>query len=79
MVHKWRNQQHVLFSGELKMTAKCALMGRYRPKDPQVDQQLADWFMISDQRSHCKNVHLTADLNDIDNRTVYITPTSCLC
>ena len=26
MVHKWRNQQHVLFSGELKMTAKRASM-----------------------------------------------------
>ena len=24
MVRKWRNQQHVLFSGELKMTAKRA-------------------------------------------------------
>ena len=27
-------------------------MGRYRPKDPEVDQQLADWF--SDQRSQGK-------------------------
>lgn len=27
MVRKWRNQQHVLFSGELKMTAKRASMG----------------------------------------------------
>ena len=26
MVRKWRNQQHVLFSGELKMTAKRASM-----------------------------------------------------
>ena len=30
MVRKWRNQQHVLFSGELKMTAKRALMGCYQ-------------------------------------------------
>ena len=30
MVHKWRNQQHVLFSGELKMTAKRASIGRYQ-------------------------------------------------
>ena len=49
MVRKWRNQQHVLFRGKLKMTAKRASMGRYRPKDPELDQQLADWF--SDQRS----------------------------
>ena len=47
MVRKWRNQQHVLFSGELRMTAKRASMGRYRPKDPELDKQLADWF--SDQ------------------------------
>ena len=53
MVCKWRNQQHVLYTGELKMTAKRASMGRYRPKDPELDQQLADWF--SDQRSQGKN------------------------
>ena len=53
MVRKWRNQQHILFTGELKMTANRASMGRYRPKDPELDQQLADWF--SDQRSQGKN------------------------
>ena len=42
MVRKWRNQQHVLFTGELRMTA-----------DPELDQQLADWF--SDQRSQAKH------------------------
>ena len=41
MVRIWRNQQRVLFSGELRMTAKRASMGRYRPKDPELDQQLA--------------------------------------
>ena len=60
MVRKWRNQQHVLFSGELKMTAKRASMGRYRPKDPEVDQQLADWF--TDQRSQGKNCSLKMTL-----------------
>jgi len=60
MVRKWRNQQHVLFSGELKMTDKRASMGRYRPKDPEVDQQLADWF--SDQRSQGKNFSLKMTL-----------------
>ena len=47
MVRKWRNQQHVLFSGELKMTAKRASMGRYRPKDPEVDQ--SSWAQPSFQ------------------------------
>ena len=53
MVRKWRNQQRVLFSGELQMTAKRASMGRYRPKDPELDQQLADWF--SDQQTQGKH------------------------
>ena len=48
MVGKWQNQQHVLFTGELKMTVKRASMVRYRPKDPNLDQRLAGWF--SDQR-----------------------------
>ena len=54
MVRKWRNQQDILFSGELKMTAKRASMGGYRPKDPELDQLLADWF--SDQRSQGKQM-----------------------
>ena len=33
MVRKWRNQQHVLFSGELKMTAKRASMGVFNSHD----------------------------------------------
>ena len=49
MVRKWRNQLHMLFNGELKMTAKRASMGRYKPKYPELDQRLADWF--NDQRS----------------------------
>ena len=40
MVRKWRNQQHALFTGELKMIAKCASMGHYRPKDPELDQHV---------------------------------------
>jgi len=42
------------------MTAKGALMGRYQPKHPEVDQQLADWF--SDQRSQGKNCSLKMTL-----------------
>ena len=38
IVRKWHNQQDILFSGKLKMTAKRASMGRYRPKDPELDQ-----------------------------------------
>jgi len=57
MVRKWRNQQHVLFSGELKMTAKRASMGCYWPKEPEVDQQLVDWF--SNQRSQGLTVNST--------------------
>jgi len=53
MVWKWRNEQHVLFTGERKMTAKHASVGRYLPKDPELDQQLADWFC--DHRSQGKN------------------------
>ena len=33
MVWKWCNQQHVLFSGGLPMTAKCASLQHYKPKD----------------------------------------------
>ena len=56
IVRKWRNKQHFLFSGEVKMTAKRASMGRYRPKDPDADQQLVDRF--SNQRSQGKNCSL---------------------
>ena len=49
MVRKWRNQLHMLFNGELKMTAKRASMGRYKPKYTKLNQRLADWFR--DQRS----------------------------
>ena len=48
------NNRALLFSGELRMTAKRASMGRYRPKDPELDQQLADWFDDQwTQGKHC--------------------------
>ena len=53
VVRKWRNQQHVLFSGELRMTAKHASVGRYRLIDPELEQQLANWF--SNQRTQGKH------------------------
>ena len=73
MVRKWRNQQQVLFSGELKMTAKRASMARYRPKDPEVNHQLADWF--SDQRSQSKNCSLKMTLTTalFTQQMVYVT------
>ena len=74
MVRKWRNQR-VLFSGELRMTAQRASMGRYRPKDPELDQQLADWF--SDQRTqgkHCRFslVNCCKRVENRDHFDVYI-------
>ena len=48
------------FSGELRMTAKRASMGCYRPKDPELDQQLADWF--SDQWTQGKHLAINLDL-----------------
>ena len=60
MERKWHNQQHVLFSRELRMTAKRASMGCYRPKDPELDQQLDDWF--SDQRTQGKHLAFNLDL-----------------
>ena len=33
MVRKWCNQKHVIFSGELRMTAKCASMECYQLMD----------------------------------------------
>lgn len=50
MVPQWQNQQHVLFTGKLKMTAKHTSLGRYRPKDPHLDQRLPDWFSNQSQR-----------------------------
>ena len=44
IVRKWCKHHDVLFSGELKMTAKRVLNGCYRLKDPQLDQILADRF-----------------------------------
>ena len=42
------------------MTAKPASMGRYWPKDPELDQQLADWF--SDQWTQGKHLAINLDL-----------------
>ena len=35
-------------------------LARYRPKDPELDQQLADWF--SDQRTQGKHLAFNLDL-----------------
>ena len=50
MVPQWQNQQHVLSTGELKMTAKHTSLGWYRPKDPHLDKRLPDWFSNQCQR-----------------------------
>ena len=35
---------HTILSGELKMSAKRATMGRFTPKYPKLDQQVIEWF-----------------------------------
>ena len=48
------------FLASCGMTAKRASMGRYRTKDPELDQQLAEWF--SDQRTQGKHLAFNLDL-----------------
>ena len=48
MVRRWRRDQATILSGELKMSAKRATMGRFTPKYPKLDQQVMEWF--SEQR-----------------------------
>ena len=61
MVRKWRNQQHVLFTGELKMTVKRASMGRCKSKDPNLDQSLAGWFSDQRRQGTIKNSSICAN------------------
>ena len=44
MVRRWRRDQATILSGELKMSAKRATMGRFTPKYPELDQQVMEWF-----------------------------------
>ena len=48
MVRRWRRDLATILSGELKMSAKHATMGRFSPKYPELDQQVMEWF--SEQR-----------------------------
>ena len=44
MVRRWRRDQATILSGELKMSAKRATMGRFTLKYPKLDQQVIEWF-----------------------------------
>ena len=44
MVRRWRRDQVTILSGELKMSAKRATMGRFTLKYPKLDQQVMEWF-----------------------------------
>ena len=52
MVRRWRRDQATILSGELKMSAKRATMGRFTPKYPELDGQVMEWF--SQQRDQGK-------------------------
>ena len=52
MVRRWRRDKATILSGELKMSAKRATMGRFTPKNPELDQQVMEWF--SEQRDQGK-------------------------
>ena len=52
MARRWKRDQATILSGELKMSAKRATMGRFTPKNPKLDQQVMEWF--SEQRDQGK-------------------------
>ena len=68
------NQQHVLFTGELKMTAKRVSMGQYRPKDRNLYQHLADWWRYDIKNilfSICAN-WLTVHIITVNRKHVHV-------
>ena len=44
MVWHWRRDQATILSGKLKMSARCAKMGRFAPKCLKLDKQAMEWF-----------------------------------
>ena len=55
MVGCWRRDQATILSGKVKMSAKCAKMGCFTPKYPELDKQVREWFSWqSDQIFHLK-------------------------
>ena len=58
MVRKWRNQQHVLFSGELKMTAKRASMGVFNSGHDSFFECLPHFVGARSDVNHFKHVLL---------------------
>ena len=53
MVRRWRRDQATILSGELKMSAKRATMGRFTPKYPELDQQVMERFSEQRDQGEC--------------------------
>ena len=43
-MQRWRRDQATILSGELKMSAKRADMGRFTPKYSELDEKVMEWF-----------------------------------
>ena len=54
MVQRWRRDQVTIVSGELMMTAKHTKMGRFTPKNSELDKKVMEWF--SQQRDQIFHV-----------------------
>ena len=60
MVQRWRRDQATILSGELKMSAKRAMMGHFTLKYPALDQQVMEWF--SQQREQSWNLLFLSEI-----------------
>ena len=54
-MRRWRRDQGTILSGELKMSAKRADMGRFTPKYSELDEKVMEWF--SQQRDQIFHHH----------------------
>ena len=52
-MRRWRREQATILSGELKMSAKRAMMGCFTPKYPKLDQQVMEWFSQQRDQGKC--------------------------
>ena len=43
-MRRWRRDQGTILSGELKMSAKRADMGRFTSKYSELDEKVMEWF-----------------------------------
>ena len=56
MVWHWRRDQATILSGQLKMSARCAKMGRFAPKCLKLDEQATEWFHSRETKHFICNV-----------------------